>query len=259
MKVAVIGGGSTYTPELVSGLSAERERIGDVTELVLHDVDAERREVVGGMARRMLDRQAFAGSLEVTDDLDQAVEGRRLRPLQIRVGGRQHACRTRPCRSCVAASGGETTGAGRFAKALRTVPVVLTSPTASASWPHPTRGSSTSRTRRDRHPRTARPRPSRDRPLQRRDRTAALGCAAARGRPGRVLVDQVGLNHLTWVRELRVDGEDVLPRSWPSAAPRSPPASAREALVGELGVIPSLLSPLLLLPRRGGRATAVTQ
>ena len=61
MKVAVIGGGSTYTPELVSGLSAERERI-DVTELVLHDVDAERREVVGGMARRMLARQGFAGS-----------------------------------------------------------------------------------------------------------------------------------------------------------------------------------------------------
>ena len=46
MKVAVIGGGSTYTPELVSGLSREREKI-DVRELVLHDIDEERRDVVG--------------------------------------------------------------------------------------------------------------------------------------------------------------------------------------------------------------------
>ena len=50
MKVAVVGGGSTYTPELVSGLS----RL-DVSEFVLHDIDPERREVVGGLARRMLD------------------------------------------------------------------------------------------------------------------------------------------------------------------------------------------------------------
>ena len=49
MKIAVIGGGSTYTPELVSGLSRERDRI-DVRELVLHDIDEERREVVGGLA-----------------------------------------------------------------------------------------------------------------------------------------------------------------------------------------------------------------
>ena len=55
MKVAVVGGGSTYTPELVSGLSRERNRI-EIDELVLHDIDPERREVVGAMAARMLDR-----------------------------------------------------------------------------------------------------------------------------------------------------------------------------------------------------------
>ena len=53
MKVAVVGGGSTYTPELVSGLSRERDKI-DVRELVLHDIDEERRDVVGGLAARML-------------------------------------------------------------------------------------------------------------------------------------------------------------------------------------------------------------
>ena len=53
MKLAVIGAGSTYTPELVSGLMRERERVG-VRELVLHDIDPVRREVVGGLARRIV-------------------------------------------------------------------------------------------------------------------------------------------------------------------------------------------------------------
>ena len=44
----MIGAGSTYTPELVSGLMRERERI-DVRELVLHDIDPDRQEVVGGL------------------------------------------------------------------------------------------------------------------------------------------------------------------------------------------------------------------
>src|SRR4029078_6379992 len=70
MKLAVIGSGSTYTPELVSGLSPL-----EVSELALHDVDAERREVVGALAARMLDAQGYAGGLELTDDLERAVEG----------------------------------------------------------------------------------------------------------------------------------------------------------------------------------------
>ncbi len=65
MKLAVIGAGSTYTPELVSGLTRERERL-DVRSLVLHDIDASRREVVGGLASRILARQGFDGSLEIT-------------------------------------------------------------------------------------------------------------------------------------------------------------------------------------------------
>src|SRR5262245_9515733 len=86
MKVAVVGGGSTYTPELVSGLSRESDRVA-ITELVLHDVDAERRDVVGGMAERMLARQGFPGRLMVTGELDRAVEGADFVLIQIRVGG----------------------------------------------------------------------------------------------------------------------------------------------------------------------------
>src|SRR5580765_6692397 len=120
MKIAVIGGGSTYTPELVSGLSRERERI-DVTELVLQDIDPERREVVGGLAQRMLDRQGYEGRLDVTDDLDGAV----FVLIQIRVGGQEARLSDETVPLACGCIGQETTGAGGLGKALRTVPVVL--------------------------------------------------------------------------------------------------------------------------------------
>src|SRR6185312_5109728 len=83
-----IGAGSTYTPELVSGLSRERERV-PLDELVLHDIDDERREVVGGLAQRMLDRQGYGGKLDLTGDLDRALEGADFVLIQIRVGGQE--------------------------------------------------------------------------------------------------------------------------------------------------------------------------
>src|SRR5439155_288376 len=72
MKLAVIGGGSTYTPELVAGLAREQERL-DLRELVLHDIDPERREVVGGLAGRMLDAGGYDGRLSVTDDRERVL------------------------------------------------------------------------------------------------------------------------------------------------------------------------------------------
>jgi 6-phospho-beta-glucosidase len=120
VKIAVIGSGSTYTPELVSALAGL-----PVAALVLHDIDAERREVVGGLARRILDRAGFGGTVALTGDLDAAVEGADYVLIQIRVGGQaarlQDETRPPAC-GCI---GQETTGAGGFAKAMRTVPVVL--------------------------------------------------------------------------------------------------------------------------------------
>src|SRR5207247_5387664 len=124
MKLAVIGAGSTYTPELVSGLSRERERI-DVRELVLHDIDAERREVVGGLAARMLERQGFEGRLAVTDDLDRALDGADFVLVQIRVGGQEARLCDETFPLACGCIGQETTGAGGLGKALRTGPVVL--------------------------------------------------------------------------------------------------------------------------------------
>ena len=120
MKLCVIGAGSTYTPELVSHLSQL-----DVDEVALHDIDAERLEVVGGLAQRMLDRAGYRGSLLQTGDLDAAIDGASFVLFQIRVGGQSARLHdeTVPLRcGCI---GQETTGAGGFAKAMRTVPVIL--------------------------------------------------------------------------------------------------------------------------------------
>src|SRR5204863_105067 len=87
MKLAVIGGGSTYTPELVAGLARERERL-DLHRLVLHDIDAERRDVVGGLAARMLAAASYDGELAVTDDLDAALDEASFVLRQLRVAGR---------------------------------------------------------------------------------------------------------------------------------------------------------------------------
>src|SRR5262249_30462143 len=124
MKLAVVGAGSTYTPELVSGLMRERERI-DVRELVLHDIDSDRRAVVGGLAERILERQGFSGALAITGELDRALEGADAVLIQIRVGGQAARLRDETIPAACGRVGQETTGAGGLAKALRTVPVVL--------------------------------------------------------------------------------------------------------------------------------------
>src|SRR5881398_382402 len=124
MKLAVVGGGSTYTPELVSGLARERERI-DLRELVLHDIDPTRREIVGGLAERMLGATGYAGTLLVTDDLDRALEGASFVLIQLRVGGQEARLSDETLPLACGCIGQETTGAGGLAKALRTVPVVL--------------------------------------------------------------------------------------------------------------------------------------
>ncbi len=124
MRIAVIGAGSTYTPELVSGLAARSEEL-DVQRLALHDIDDERREIVGGLARRMLDKQRYGGELVLTNDLDEAIDGADFVLIQIRVGGQAARLLDETIPHVCGCIGQETTGAGGLAKALRTVPVVL--------------------------------------------------------------------------------------------------------------------------------------
>jgi 6-phospho-beta-glucosidase len=207
MKIAVVGGGSTYTPELVSGLT----RLS-VEEFVLHDIDPERREVVGGMARRMLARQGFAGRLEITGDLDAAVVGANYVLVQIRVGGQETRLHDETVPLACGCIGQETTGAGGFAKAMRTVPVVLeiAERTRALAAPDAWIVDFTN------------PVGIVTRALLDYGHRAVGLCNVAIGfqrsfagwlgvEPARVIVDQVGLNHLTWVRQVLLDGDDVLP------------------------------------------------
>lgn len=124
VKIAVVGGGSTYTPELIEGFEARRDRL-PVDEIVLLDVDPERLAIVGGLAQRMLDRLDWTGRLTCTGDRDTAIDGADFVLIQLRVGGQAARLvdETLPPRFGVI--GQETTGAGGFAKALRTVPLVL--------------------------------------------------------------------------------------------------------------------------------------
>jgi 6-phospho-beta-glucosidase len=240
MKVAVIGAGSTYTPELVSGLARERDRI-DVRDLVLHDIDAERLEIVGGLAGRMLEGAGYTGRLERTGDLVRAVEGADFVLIQIRVGGQEARLGDETIPLACGCIGQETTGAGGFAKAMRTVPVVLgiadevRRRAAAGAWiidfTNPV-GIVT-------------------RALLDAGHRAVGLCNVAIGfqrsfarmldvEPERVLVDQVGLNHLTWVRAVRVDGDDVLPRLLEDHGEEiAEQIEIPRRLLDELGAIPS--------------------
>jgi 6-phospho-beta-glucosidase len=211
VKVVVVGGGSTYTPELIEGF-ADRDAALHVEDLVLLDVDAERLAVVGGLARRMLERRGWPGRLTLTTGQDGAFDGADFVLLQIRVGGQatRFVDETLPHRfGCI---GQETTGPGGFAKALRTVPVVLdiaeaaTRRAAPGAWiidfTNPV-GIVTQAL------------------VDGGFRAIGL-CNVAIGmqrtfaqrfgvEPARVELEHVGLNHLSWERAIRVDGKDVLP------------------------------------------------
>ncbi|WNO74519.1 6-phospho-beta-glucosidase [Streptomyces sp. AM8-1-1] len=123
-KIAVVGGGSTYTPELIDGFARLRDTL-PIGELVLIDPSEERLELVGGLARRIFAKQGHDGKIVTTSDLDAGVADADAVLLQLRVGGQaaRNQDETWPLEcGCV---GQETTGAGGLAKALRTVPVVL--------------------------------------------------------------------------------------------------------------------------------------
>ena len=85
MKLAVVGAGSTYTPELLRGLGARGEAIG-LSEVTLEDVDAVRLEVVSGASERVAAAHGFTGRIERTTDLHRAVDGADFVVIQIRVG-----------------------------------------------------------------------------------------------------------------------------------------------------------------------------
>lgn len=244
MKIAVIGGASTYTPELLEGFIEEGQRLG-LDSVCLMDIDRERLRVVGDFCRRMLARAGGGFSLELTESLDQALAGAAFVVTQIRVGGQtaRHQDILLGLRHGLV--GQETTGVGGFAKALRTVPVLLDiCRRMEASCPQAWLVNFTNPSGLVTE---AMLKYGRERviglcniPLNLQyDAAALLGVE-----PGRVELDSLGLNHLSWVRSVRLDGKEVLPQLLEKLADFSP-ANLPEELdhppefLRALGMVPS--------------------
>ncbi|UQX89064.1 hypothetical protein M6D93_03450 [Jatrophihabitans telluris] len=241
MKIAVIGGGSTYTPELIAGFASRVDELA-VTELVLHDIDADRLDVVGGFARRILTARDYPAALVTTSDLHAAVDGADAVLVQLRVGGQQTRLVDETLPGKYGLIGQETTGPGGFAKALRTVPVVL----------------DIAETVRERAQPGAwivdftNPVGIVTRALLDAGHRALGLCNVAIGfqrrfaarygvRPDQVELDHVGLNHLTWIRGVRIAGREILPELLASdyAAELAADIGAPIELMQTLQAIPS--------------------
>jgi 6-phospho-beta-glucosidase len=209
--LAVIGGGSTYTPELVDGLARRRDALG-VTELALVDPNARRLELVAGFCRRILARHDHPARVSTPDELESGVDGAAAVLIQLRVGGQAARQTDETLPLLCGCIGQETTGVGGLAKALRTVPVVreigrVVAERAPDAWivdfTNPV-GIVT-------------------RALLDDGRRAVGLCNVAIGfqryfagllgvAPERITLDHVGLNHLSWERAVLLDGTDVLPK-----------------------------------------------
>jgi 6-phospho-beta-glucosidase len=237
MLLAIVGGGSTYTPELIDGFTRTELPLDEVR---LVDPDESRLAPVAGIAQRMLARAGHPAKVVPTTDLVAGVEGADAVLLQLRVGGQDTRRQDETWPHDVHCIGQETTGPGGFAKALRTVPVVLRIADVVRERANPgawivdftnpvgivTRAL-----------------------LQAEHRAVGL-CnvaigfqrrfAAALGvRPDDVSLGHVGLNHLTWERSVTVAGEDRLPGML---------AEHLSDLAEEVELAPALLTQLGMVP-----------
>lgn len=207
MKLAIIGGGSTYTPELVDGFARLRDQL-PVEQLALVDPDQTRLDAVGAISRRIFAKQGHPAEVLATSDVVAGIEGADAVLFQLRVGGQaaRNVDETLPLDFCCV--GQETTGAGGLAKALRTVPVVLE--LAEQVRKHAPNARIVDFTN---------PVGIVTRALLDAGHDAVGLCNVAIGfqrrfaagagvAPEQVTLDHVGLNHLTWIRGVQVAGED---------------------------------------------------
>jgi 6-phospho-beta-glucosidase len=206
-KIAVLGGGSTYTPELIDGFIRYCAEL-PVETITLQDISATRLDVVGGLARRMLKNTSI--ELCTTLDRAEALDGADFIVAQLRVGGLAARALDERLPLEYGVLGQETTGPGGFAKALRTIPVMLEiardiARLAPQAWlinfTNPA-GLITEA-------------------ILRHTTAKAIGLCnvpvnmvrsiaeSLNVDPQRIELDYVGLNHLSWARHVWLDGEDI--------------------------------------------------
>ena len=245
MKIAVVGGGSTYTPELVEGIGAWALEAGGPTHLSLVDVDAPRQEVVAGFTRRMLRHSGSPLTLEATTDLRAGLQGADFVVIQIRVGGQagRHEDILLGLRHGLI--GQETTGVGGLAKALRSIPAVLeivdaAQEVAPDAWivnfTNPA-GMVTEAILNHRTPRAV--------GLCNVPRELQIDIAThLEVTENDLELDWIGLNHLGWIRKIMLEGQDVLPEvirilESPGGPANIPEISYPKGFLSALGMMPS--------------------
>ncbi|MFE3743663.1 6-phospho-beta-glucosidase [Streptomyces sp. NPDC059134] len=212
MKLTILGGGGFRVPLVYGALLGDHAE-GRVTEVTLHDLDAAR---LGAIARVLAEQAAAvpdAPTVTATTDLDEALRGADFVFSAIRVGGLEGRAADERVALAEGVLGQETVGAGGIAYGLRTVPVAVdiarrVARLAPDAWViNFTNPAGLVTEAMSRH--------LGDRVIGICDSPVGLGRRVARvlgADPDRAWIDYVGLNHLGWLRGLRVDGRDELPR-----------------------------------------------
>ena len=249
MKIAVMGGGSTYTPELIVGFLERVEQL-PVSELWLMDPDAERLRIVGGFSQRIVEAKGCPFQVRLTRDGAQAVEGASYVLVQLRVGGMEARRQDEYLGHRHGLIGQETTGVGGMANALRTIPIVLhianlvnrLAPGALLiNFSNPS-GLVTEAL--SRYAKTVNAVGLCNAPL------GMLNSALETYRqvtcepvdPSLARLDTLGLNHLTWHRGITLEGRDIWPLVLPAylaeLSTESGPSWEKE-LIQALGAVPN--------------------
>lgn len=218
VKVAVFGGGSSYTPELINGFLARVDSF-PLSELWLMDISQERLDIVGKFAQRMVEAADSPFKVYLTRNQREAINGASYVTTQLRVGGMAARREDEYLGQRHGLIGQETTGVGGMAKALRTIPVILSiardmqelAPGAMlVNFTNPA-GLVTEALARYAPkvpsagvcnvPITAKMGILKD--MQIEGETVV---------PERAALNTLGLNHLSWHRGFTIDGEDVWPQ-----------------------------------------------
>ncbi|TXS61761.1 6-phospho-beta-glucosidase [Streptomyces sp. me109] len=212
MKLTILGGGGFRVPLVYGALLGDRAE-GRVTRVVLHDVDAGRLAAVARVLGEQAAGDPDAPEVSFTTDLDEALRGADFVFSAIRVGGLEGRAADERVALDEGVLGQETVGAGGIAYGLRTVPVAVdiarrVARLAPDAWViNFTNPAGLVTEAMSRH--------LGDRVIGICDSPVGLGRRIATvlgANPREAFIDYVGLNHLGWVRGLRVEGRDELPR-----------------------------------------------
>ncbi len=208
MKISIVGGGSTYTPELIEGLLSRQDRL-DVDEIALVDIDEQRLSILGPFAQRMADAARSDVRITWGTQVAEGLSGAAFVVSQIRVGGGAARERDEQLGREFGLIGQETVGVGGFANALRTIPIALSIAATMAevapgatlfNFTNPAGLVTEALCRHAVVPTIG---------LCNVPWNLKAGIAKAFGaQAANVELDYVGLNHLSWVRHITVDGTD---------------------------------------------------